>query len=309
MALGLGAWGLGLAVGWLMVCSNGSRAQTQPPLDPFLSAPPPRYVPPRPAAPPRAVTPPAGPSTRYPVPAVQSFRDCSDCPELVVIPAGRFTMGSPTSEPGRDSDEGPQHEVVVRSPLAVGKYEVTFEEWDACVVANGCAQRPSDQGWGRGRQPAMNVSWNDAQQYVAWLSRRTGQRYRLLTEAEWEYAARAGTVTAYSFGVSVSPSLANYIENGLGRTQAVGLYPANGFGLHDMQGNVWEWVQDCYAGTYSGAPSDAAEAVTGGDCSSRVLRGGSWFDAPQSLRSANRVKYQPIERGTGFGFRVARTPG
>ena len=197
----------------------------------------------------------------------------------------------------------------MRSPLAVGKYEVTFEEWDACVAANGCAQRPSDDGWGRGRQPVINVSWQDAQQYVAWLSRRTGQRYRLLTEAEWEYAARAGTVTAYSFGTSISPSLANYAESGLRQTQIVGRYPANGFGLHDVHGNVWEWVQDCYAATYYGAPSDAAEAVTGGDCSSRVLRGGSWGGPPQLLRSAHRNWSLPYFRFNLFGFRVARTPG
>ncbi len=309
-----------LRLGWLAVATalllaGGALAQTQPPLDPFLSAPPPRYVPPRPAAPPRAVTRPAQPSapaapnTGYPVPVGQAFRDCADCPELVVIPSGRFTMGSPTSEPGRDGDEGPQHEVVVRSPLAVGKHEVTFDEWDACVAANGCAHRPNDQGWGRGRQPVMNVSWNDAQQYVAWLSRRTGQRYRLLTEAEWEYAARAGTVTAYSYGVSMSPSLANYQDGSLGRAQVVGRYPANGFGLHDMHGNVREWVQDCGAATYSGAPSDAAEAVTGGDCHSRVLRGGSWSVSPQYLRSAYRSGIQPAYRNGSIGFRVARTPG
>jgi len=155
----------------------------------------------------------------------------------------------------------------------------------------------------------INVSWQDAQQYVAWLSRRTGQRYRLLTEAEWEYAARAGTVTAYSFGVSVSPSLANYRESGLRRTQIVGRYPANGFGLHDVHGNIWEWVQDCYTDTYSGAPSDAAEAATGGDCSRRVLRGGSWAENPPALRSALRNWDSPDGRGRIFGFRVARTPG
>ena len=261
-------------------------------------------------APARPTVAPGRGGSGFPVAVGQSFRDCADvCPEMMVIPAGRFTMGSPTSEPGRGAYEGPQHEVVVRSPLAVGKYEVTFDEWDACVAANGCAQRPSDEGWGRGRQPVINVSWEDTQQYVAWLSRRTGQRYRLLTEAEWEYAARAGTVTAYSFGLSVSPSQANYRESGLGRAQVVGRYPANGFWLHDMHGNVYEWVQDCYARTYSGAPSDAAEAVTGGDCSYRVHRGGSWSDLPQSLRSALRGSHLPGVRVINFGFRVARAPG
>ncbi len=313
-------WGLGLAVGWLMVCSNDSRAQTQPPLDPFLSAPPPRYVPPRPAAPPRAVTPPAAPSTRYPVPVGQSWRDWNDCPELVVIPAGRFTMGSPTSEPGRDSDEGPQHEVVVRSPLVVGKYEVTFDEWDACVAGNGCGgYRPEDRGWGRGRRPVITVSWDDAQNYVRWLSARTGQRYRLLTEAEWEYAARAGTATPFSFGATISTEQANYDGNyvyGAGRrgvylqqTVPVGsLRQPNRFGLHDMYGNVSEWVEDLYVRQYAGPLADASVAVTTGG-TSRVLRGGSWFDYPQYLRSADRNGSGPDVRNNNTGFRVARTPG
>ena len=224
----------------------------------------------------------------FPVDVGQSFRDCAECPEMVVLPAGQFTMGSPSSEQGRGSDEGPQREVFARSPLAVGKFEVTFAEWDACVSAGGCSHRPDDACWGRGRQPVMRVSWDDAQQYVRWLSSRTGRTYRLLTEAEWEYAARAGTVTAYSFGSSISPGQANYLDSRLNRTQAVGSYGPNSFGLYDMHGNVHEWVEDCYEGSYSGAPTDASQAVRGGSCTARVLRGGSWLNIALNLRAAYR---------------------
>jgi len=227
----------------------------------------------------------------------------------VVIPAGRFLMGSPDSEAGRDSDEGPQREVVVSRPLAVGKFEVTFAEWDACVAAGGCSHRPSDRGWGRGNRPVINVSWADAQEYVRWLSRRTGRTYRLLTEAEWEYAARAGTTTPYSFGQTISPSQANYYGTGLGRTQPVGSYPANAWGLHDMHGNVWEWVEDCWVDSYAGAPVDASQAVTTGGCTHRVSRGGSWLSGPRILRSAFRFSSVPGDGGNTAGFRLARTPG
>ncbi len=244
----------------------------------------------------------------YPVPVGQSFRDCSGCPEMVVIPGGSFIMGSPSSEEGRSSDEGPQRTVQVTGPLALGKFEVTSAEWDACVGGGGCSHRPADEGWGRGSRPVMNVSWEDAQQYVRWLSGRSGKRYRLLTEAEWEYAARAGTVTAYSFGSSIGPSQANFGFN-VGRTQAVGSYPPNDFGLHDMHGNVREWVEDCYVHRYAGARSDASVAVTSGGCSAPVLRGGSWLSHPQDLRSASRGQNSPGVRYGNIGFRVARTPG
>nr|WP_281244728.1 formylglycine-generating enzyme family protein [Falsiroseomonas stagni] len=230
---------------------------------------------------------------------------------MVVIPAGRFVMGSPADEPGRFPSEGPQREVVVSRALAVGKFEVTFAEWDACVSAGGCSHRPSDQGWGRGRQPVMNVTWNDAQQYVRWLSGRAGRRYRLLTEAEWEYAARAGTTTPYSFGATISPSQANFYNSRLNRTQGVGSYPANGWGLHDMHGNVWEWVQDCLRDDYAGAPTEASQAVETGDCSARMVRGGAWQNQSQDLRSAFRRRFSSGDRGNYaiFGLRVARTPG
>ena len=207
------------------------------------------------------------------------FRDCDECPEMVVVPAGSFMMGSPASEAGRDADEGPQHRVTIARPFAVGKFEVTFAEWDACVAAGGCKHMPGDERGGRGKRPVTNVSWdNITKEYLPWLSPRTGKAYRLLTEAEWEYAARAGTTTRYAFGDTISKSQAQYSESILGsagRTVEAGSFPANRFGLHDMHGNVWEWVQDCWNGSYNGAPSDGS-AWTTRDCSLRVLRGGSW---------------------------------
>jgi len=225
---------------------------------------------------------------------------------MMVIPSGSFRMGSPAGEAGRDPDEGPQRQVTVRAPLAVGRFEVTFTEWDACVAAGGCSHRPGDEGWGRGNRPVINVSWNDAQQYVGWLSRRTGQRYRLLTEAEWEYAARAGTTTPWHTGGSIGPSQAVF---GPSRTEPVGSRPANRFGLQDMHGNVLEWVEDCYRDSYAGAPREASQAVEGGGCALRVLRGGSWGSDPRDVRAGNRGWDSSGDRYSDAGFRVARTPG
>ena len=244
------------------------------------------------------------------------FRDCADCPEMVVIPAGSFTMGSSSSESGRYDDEGPQHPVRITSPFAAGKFEVTFDEWDACVRDRGCTQNPSDQGWGRGKRPVINVSWEEAKSYTQWLSRRTGKSYRLLTEAEWEYVARAGTTTAFSFGNSISPQQANYattnsyagssVATTPRNTVTVGSYAPNAFGLYDVHGNVFEWTEDCFNANYNGAPSDGT-AWMSGDCGRRVLRGGAWVSLPQLLRSAYRNGDDPAGRGSGFGFRLART--
>ena len=228
----------------------------------------------------------------------QSFKDCVDCPEMVVVPAGEFLMGSPPDEAERSNAEGPQHKVTIGQVLAVGKYEVTFAEWDACAADGGCKHTPKDSGWGRGKRPAINVSWDDVtKEYLAWLSKKTGQTYRLLTEAEWEYAARAGTATPFSTGVTITSEQANFDgTNTYGgsakgvyrqRTLEVGSFPANAFGLHDMHGNVWEWVQDCYVNNYETTPSDGSAVVEVADCS-RVMRSGSWIDAPQVLRSAYR---------------------
>ena len=246
-----------------------------------------------------------------------AFRDCPECPEMAPVPAGSFMMGSPTHEAERGDDEGPRRRVTIPKPFAVGKYEVTFAEWDACAAAGGCGgRRPGDEGWGRGRQPVINVSWDDAKAYVAWLSKKTGKIYRLLSEAEWEYAARAGTTTPFHFGSTISASQANYDGNhtygggskGVSRekTMPVGSFPANPFGLHDAHGNVLEWVEDCWNANYQGAPTDASAWINR-NCTKRVLRGGAWFNSPENLRSANRNRSRIDVRYHYIGFRVART--
>ena len=248
----------------------------------------------------------------------KTFRDCSGCPEMVVVPAGTFNMGSNASEESRHSNEGPVHQVTISVSFAVGKYEVTFSEWDACVAAGGCGGYPSDdKGWGRGNRPVIRVSWEDANAFVRWLSSETGKPYRLLSESEWEYAARAGTTGPFHFGSTISTDQANYNGNytyGNGRkgvyrkrTVAVGSFPSNKFGLHDMHGNVWEWVEDCWHSDYSGAPTDGSAWTSGGDCNKRVLRGGSWINSPRFLRAAFRYGYGTGNRDNYIGFRVART--
>jgi formylglycine-generating enzyme required for sulfatase activity len=249
-----------------------------------------------------------------------TFRDCVECPEMVMVPAGSFTMGSPMSEEARLDNEEPRRMVIFARPLAVGRFEVTFAEWDACVIAGDCLHRPDDAGWGRGRRPAINVSWNDiTDEYLPWLLRKTGKTYRLLTEAEWEYAARAGTTKPFSTGRTITPEQANFdgafIYGGSARgmsrnkTLEVGLFAPNAFGLHDMHGNVREWVEDCYMDNYAGAPLDGS-AATSRDCAYRVLRGGSWNSEPMFLRSANRIRSRPDDRTLGNdGFRVRRSLG
>jgi len=242
--------------------------------------------------------------------ALASFRECGkDCPEMIVIPAGSFTMGSPTTEQGRYSNEGPQHKVVIAKRFAVSKFDVTFADWDACVSVGGCP-KAGDSGWGRDTRPVINVGWDDAQTYVEWLSKMTGQPYRLLTEAEWEYAARAGATTAYYWGGEIGKENANCNNCGSEwdrrQTSPVGSFKPNAFGLYDMAGNVWQWVQDCYHGDYKEAPTDGS-AWTSGDCSSRVVRGGSWFDIPRNLRTANRFRSTSGHRSNFLGFRVGRT--
>ena len=237
-----------------------------------------------------------------------SFRECAkDCPEMIVIPAGGFTMGSPTTEPGRFTNEGPQHKVTIARPFAVSKYDVTFADWDACVKLGGCPP-VADGGLGRDTKPAINVDWAEAGQYVAWLTWMTGQPYRLLTDAEWEYAARAGTKTAYYWGDDIGVGNANCKGCGSNewQTSPVGSFKPNAFGLYDMAGNVFQWVQDCDHSDYKGAPTDGS-AWNGGDCSRRVVRGGSWFYVPRILRTADRHSYPSDLRISSLGFRVGRT--
>ena len=238
------------------------------------------------------------------------FRDCESCPEMVVVPEGSFLMGSPPGEEDRNDDEGPQHRVTIAEPFAVGKYEVTFAEWDACHREGGCSHNPEDEGWGRSSRPVINVSWEDGREFVRWLSEKTGKSYRLLSESEWEYAARGGTQTRYSWGDGIGRNRANC--EGCGSrwdnemTAPVGSFSANEFGLHDMHGNVYEWTADCSNESYHGAPIDGRPWETG-NCDERVFRGGSWFNSPRYLRSAFRGWNTSVSRGDIVGFRVART--
>lgn len=225
---------------------------------------------------------------------------------MVVVPAGSYRMGSENSH-----SERPVHTVTIGAPFAVGRHEVTFAQWDACVRSGGCPRGgANDEGWGRGNRPVINVSWDDAQSYVRWLSEKTKKPYRLLSESEWEYAARAGTETAYSWGDEIGVGRANC--DGCGnrhdneQTAPVGSFAANGWGLHDMHGNVFEWVEDCLNDGYGGAPADGS-AWLSGNCSGRVLRGGSWLDLPSGLRAAIRSGIATGIRISILGFRVART--
>jgi formylglycine-generating enzyme required for sulfatase activity len=237
-----------------------------------------------------------------------SFKECAqDCPEMVVVPAGSYTMGGPTRQP--------QHTVTFAKPFAVSKYEVTFDDWDACVKGGGCnGYNPGDQ-WGREQRPVINVDWYDAQRYVAWLSQVTGKTYRLLSESEYEYAARAGTTTAYPWGDDImlnGKAMAHCAGCGSHeyerQTAPVGAFPPNKFGLYDMVGNVWEWVEDCVHIDYKGAPADGSAwiAENGGNCTNRITRGGSWNHSPEQLRSEYQTIAPSGTRLIEIGFRVAR---
>ncbi len=229
--------------------------------------------------------------SEYPVPWTgdpyvvgDRFRDCNECPEMMVVPAGRFVMGSPESERGREDDEGPQRAIVIRHAFAVGVYELTLAEWEACSWAGDCGQLyPSHEGWGRDSRPVIHVRYSDDHSYIKWISGRTGKTYRLLIEAEWKYVSRAGTTTQFSFGDEISTQDSNYMSL-LGGTVEVREYPRNEFGLHDLQGNVWEWVQSC---------------ETLSNCWFVYRRGGGWNDAEQSLRSTNRARFLPTRLSQG----------
>ena len=232
--------------------------------------------------------------------------------DMVIVPAGSFMMGSPADEVGRYSREGPQHQVTISQSFAVGKYEVTRGQFKAFVDATG---HDAGSDWCNpdfsqtDEHPVVCVSWDDVQEYIVWLNRITGKEYRLLSEAEWEYVARAGTTTAFHFGDTISRNQANY--DGLnGGTVTVGSYPVNAFGLHDVHGNVWEWVEDCWHSDYTNAPSDGSAWVS--DCHAsfygyRVLRGGSWVINARNLRSAIRSGTEASVHGSDVGFRIART--
>jgi formylglycine-generating enzyme required for sulfatase activity len=253
----------------------------------------------------------------------ESFQDCidNDCttkgPEMVVVPAGSFMMGANSDQHGR-AEEDPQHNVTINRPFAVGKFAVTFAEWDTCVADGGCGgYKPSDQGWGRGDRPVIRVGWDDAKAYAAWLSKKTGKSYRLLSDAEREYVARAGTTTPFWWGTTIGTDQANYAgiytyEGGRkgefrGKTVQVKSFQTNPWGLYQVHGNVWEWCEDVWHDNYNDAPTDGGAWSKDGDNSRRVLRGGSWFDYPGWLRAASRRGDQPVIRYSNVGFRLART--
>ena len=226
-------------------------------------------------------------------------------PEMVEVPGGSFMMGADPEDKEGQTSEYPQHLVAVPA-FALGKFEVTFAEWDDCFAAGGCSHRPDDEGWGRGRRPVINVSWDDALEYVTWLGDLTGEPYRLPSEAEWEYALRAGGTTRYATGDVLTAADANFgVKDG--RTVEVGSYPPNAFGLYDMHGNAMEWVMDRYSETYDGAPSDGSVWEDGLDTLQRVLRGGSWGALVEDPRAASRIGRPADNRNDDFGFRVAKS--
>ena len=248
---------------------------------------------------------------------VETFRDALSGggagPEMVVIPPGSFRMGCLVDGGPCYSDELPVHAVTINYRFALSKHEVTFAHWDACVADGGCGgYSPDDEGWGRGERPVMRVSWEHAQSYAAWLSEQTGETYRLPTEAEWEYAARAGTQTQYYWGNETGSNRANCAGCGsdwdADRTAPAGSFPANAWGLHDMHGNVWEWVEDCWHVGYGGAPTDGSAWLSGvsGECPGRVLRSGSWNVDPELLHASFRGWDTADYLQYHVGFRVAR---
>ncbi len=234
----------------------------------------------------------------------QSIWDCATCPEMIVVPAGSFIMGADS----RYKYEGPAHPVTIPKAFAIGRFEVTFDQWLACVEDGGCAKDPDDHKWGKGIHPVINVSWAEAVGYTEWLSKKTGFVYRLPTEAEWEYVARGGTTTAYSWGDKPGRDRAN-CRNCSGeiphRTFPVGSFEPNPFGLFDVHGNVWEWVQDCWNANHTEAPTDGSARLSG-NCMLRVTRSGSWYYVNTNLRSAYRSKYPAKAFSYGIGIRVLR---
>jgi formylglycine-generating enzyme required for sulfatase activity len=243
------------------------------------------------------------------------LKDGGEGPLMVVIPPGRFMMGSPPDEPERLDRECPHHEVIIQKSLALGVCAVTFADYELfCRYTK--RKLPADRGWGRETRPVINVSWRDAQAYCTWLSQQTGYGYRLPSESEWEYACRAGTQTPLSFGDNITPEQVNYDGNhpyaggnkGLYRKQTVPVQslPPNAWGLYEMHGNVWEWVQDVWHKDYQGAPTDGSAWESADTVAARVLRGGSWYYSARGCRSAYRSNARPGLQSNDTGFRCAR---
>ena len=228
-------------------------------------------------------------------------------PKMVVLPTGCFRAGDLDGSGG--GSERPVRTVMISRPIAMGRYPVTFKQYDRFVSATG-AERPDDKGWGRGRRPVIYVSWEDAEAYASWLSEQTDKIYRLPSESEWEYAARAGTETVYSWGNKIGVNRANCDGGGSRwdnkQTSPVGSFEPNAFGLYDMHGNVCEWVEDFWHDNYEGAPSDSSAWTSGGDGDLRVVRGGAWSYYPRNLRSAYRAGLSPSYRNSVIGFRLVQ---
>jgi formylglycine-generating enzyme required for sulfatase activity len=240
-------------------------------------------------------------------PAFSTFTDCDGCPKMVAIPPGPTLIGSLRSEKGSLSDERPAVLVDIKQPFALSAHEITFDQWQRCVDDGGCRDYiPDDVGWGRGERPVIFVSWVQAQEYTQWLSRKSGKAYRLPTEAEWEYGCRASATTRYSFGETLSADKVNSGRN-KGGTVPVGQYPANIWGLFEMQGNVWEWVEDVWVPSHRGRPDDQRPRLDGPEPNIRAVRGGSWDDNPNRVTCASRNRKDRDQRESEIGFRVARS--
>jgi len=254
------------------------------------------------------------------------FKDCDICPEMVVLSVGSFIMGTSKDELGHQPDEGPQHTVTFNRPFAIGVYTVTVEEWEAYVQEIGAPRRSGDTRPGRActegkpsypygsRQPAVCLTYHDAENYVKWLAEKTGKSYRLPSEAEWEYAARAGSEGPFPFPVNeegiyrINKYANTYGDtDGFEYTAPVGSFPPNAFGVFEMHGNVYEWTADCWHDNgYVGAPEDGSAWIKNGDCDFRQIRGSDWVDPPIFSRSGNRNERRLDRFGDWLGFRVAR---
>ena len=246
-----------------------------------------------------------------------SFKECADCPEMVVMPAGSFMMGTPVTEVDRNKGEDPIHRVTIARPFAVGRFAISFDEWDACLADGGCGGvKGDDHGFGRGRMPAHGLSFNHAQAYLAWLSKKTGRTYRLPSESEREYFTRAGTATPFWFGKTVGPQDANYdasipYANGPRGERSKGprpvdAYAPNPFGLYQVHGNIYEWTQDCFNKRYTeDTPADGSPWLEG-DCTKRMVRSGEWGWSANVMRAGARNEARADSGAGPYGFRVVR---
>ncbi len=271
-------FGFALAVIWMMAGANAAVAQSTPGQSPRIKA--------------------ASVSG-------EPFQDCDDCPKLIVIPPGSFIMGSAQGK----RPERPPHRVVIDRHFAMSVFEITFDEYEVCVAEGTCPKIPDDHKWGRGQRPVINIAWAEAVAYTEFLSAKTSATYRLPTESEWEYAARAGTTTAFWWGKETGDNMANCRKCGSewdgDRSAPVGSFPPNPLGLHDMNGNIWEWISDCWNPNHAGAPDDGASRQDG-NCSRRVIRSGSWYYIPRLMSAHARDSHPAALWSYNIGIRVVR---